>query len=199
MVLTGFKTPHGVASLANITDNFSLFPNGGVNFVMAFQMVFFAYQAIEFVGITTSETANPRKVLPKAIKEIPVRIAIFYVGALIAIMAIFPWQKLPVNESPFVMVFQMAGIKWAAALINFVVLTAAASSLNSTLYSTGRHLFQIAKETPNSKVMKSLKLDTLARNGIPSHAIIVSAIVVCISAFINVLPGVSDALSLIHI
>ena len=183
--------------LINITQGFQMFPKGWVSFAMAFQMVFFAYQAIEFVGITTSETANPRKVLPKAIKEIPVRIAIFYVGALIAIMAIFPWQKLPVNESPFVMVFQMAGIKWAAALINFVVLTAAASSLNSTLYSTGRHLFQIAKETPNSKVMKSLKLDTLARNGIPSHAIIVSAIVVCISAFINVLPGVSDAFALI--
>ena len=46
---------------------------------MTFQMVFFAYQAIEFVGVTTSETANPRKVLPKAIKEIPVRIVIFYV------------------------------------------------------------------------------------------------------------------------
>ncbi|MFR6452801.1 MAG: amino acid permease [Streptococcus sp.] len=124
-------------------------------------------------------------------------IVIFYVGALIAIMAIFPWQQLPVNESPFVTVFQMVGIKWAAAFINFVVLTAAASSLNSTLYSTGRHLFQLAKETPNSKVMKTLKLDTLSRTGIPARAIIASAVVVCISAFINILPGVSDAFSLI--
>ena len=139
---------------------------------MAFQMVFFAYQAIEFVGITTSETANPRQVLPKAIKEIPIRIVIFYVGALLAIMAIFPWQQLPVNKSPFVTVFQMVGIKWAAGLINFVVLTAAASSLNSTLYSTGRHLYQIAKETPNSKVMNRLKLNSLSRMGIPSRAII---------------------------
>ncbi|TNF67931.1 amino acid permease [Streptococcus salivarius] len=197
MVATNFETPAGHASLNNITQGFQMFPKGWVSFVMTFQMVFFAYQAIEFVGITTSETANPRKVLPKAIKEIPIRIVIFYVGALIAIMAIFPWQKLPVNESPFVTVFQMVGIKWAAAFINFVVLTAAASSLNSTLYSTGRHLFQIAKETPNSKVMKALKLDTLSRNGIPSRAIIVSAIVVCVSAFINVLPGVSDAFALI--
>ena len=197
MVATDFKTPAGHASLANITQGFQMFPKGWVSFVMTFQMVFFAYQAIEFVGVTTSETANPRKVLPKAIKEIPVRIVIFYVGALIAIMAIFPWQQLPVNESPFVTVFQMVGIKWAAAFINFVVLTAAASSLNSTLYSTGRHLFQIAKETPNSKVMKTLKLDTLSRTGIPARAIIASAVVVCISAFINILPGVSDAFSLI--
>ena len=197
MVTTNFETPAGHASLTNITSGFEMFPNGWVKFVMAFQMVFFAYQAIEFVGITTSETANPRQVLPKAIKEIPIRIVIFYVGALLAIMAIFPWQQLPVNKSPFVTVFQMVGIKWAAGLINFVVLTAAASSLNSTLYSTGRHLYQIAKETPNSKVMNRLKLNSLSRMGIPSRAIIFSAIVVAVSAFINVLPGVSDAFALI--
>lgn len=197
MVTTNFETPAGHASLTNITNGFQMFPNGWVKFVMAFQMVFFAYQAIEFVGITTSETANPRQVLPKAIKEIPIRIVIFYVGALLAIMAIFPWQQLPVNKSPFVTVFQLVGIKWAAGLINFVVLTAAASSLNSTLYSTGRHLYQIAKETPNSKVMNRLKLNSLSRMGIPSYAIIFSAIVVAVSAFINVLPGVSDAFALI--
>ena len=197
MVTTNFETPAGHASLTNMTSGFQMFPNGWVKFVMAFQMVFFAYQAIEFVGITTSETANPRQVLPKAIKEIPIRIVIFYVGALLAIMAIFPWQQLPVNKSPFVTVFQMVGIKWAAGLINFVVLTAAASSLNSTLYSTGRHLYQIAKETPNSKVMNRLKLNSLSRMGIPSRAIIFSAIVVAVSAFINVLPGVSDAFALI--
>ena len=197
MVTTNFETPAGHASLSNITNGFQMFPNGWVKFVMAFQMVFFAYQAIEFVGITTSETANPRQVLPKAIKEIPIRIVIFYVGALLAIMAIFPWQQLPVNKSPFVTVFQMVGIKWAAGLINFVVLTAAASSLNSTLYSTGRHLYQIAKETPNSKVMNRLKLNSLSRMGIPSCAIIFSAIVVAVSAFINILPGVSDAFALI--
>ena len=197
MVTTNFETPAGQASLSNISNGFQMFPNGWVKFVMAFQMVFFAYQAIEFVGITTSETANPRQVLPKAIKEIPIRIVIFYVGALLAIMAIFPWQQLPVNKSPFVTVFQMVGIKWAAGLINFVVLTAAASSLNSTLYSTGRHLYQIAKETPNSKVMNRLKLNSLSRMGIPSRAIISSAIVVAVSAFINILPGVSDAFALI--
>ena len=172
MVTTNFETPAGHASLTNITNGFQMFPNGWVKFVMAFQMVFFAYQAIEFVGITTSETANPRQVLPKAIKEIPIRIVIFYVGALLAIMAIFPWQQLPVNKSPFVTVFQMVGIKWAAGLINFVVLTAAASSLNSTLYSTGRHLYQIAKETPNSKVMNRLKLNSLSRRGIQRREMI---------------------------
>ncbi|HEL1202237.1 TPA: amino acid permease [Streptococcus equi subsp. zooepidemicus] len=196
MVLTGFETHVGHASLANIVDHFSLFPNGKLKFFMAFQMVFFAYQAIEFVGITTSETANPRKVLPKAIQEIPMRIVIFYVGALVSIMAIVPWYQLPTDESPFVMVFKLIGIKWAAALINFVVLTSAASALNSTLYSTGRHLYQIANETPNA-LTKALRINTLSRQGVPSRAIIASAVAVGVSALINILPGVSDAFSLI--
>ncbi|WP_019323288.1 amino acid permease [Streptococcus mutans] len=196
MLLTGFKTSQGPVSFANISKGFEMFPNGWMKFLMSFQMIFFAYQAIEFVGITVSETQNPRKVLPKAIQEIPMRIVIFYVGALIAIMTIFPWRALPSDTSPFVMVFKLAGIKWAAALINFVVLTSAASALNSTLYSTGRHLYQLANEAPN-QFMKRFKIGTLSKTGVPSKAIIFSAIVIAISAFINVLPGIKDAFALI--
>lgn len=111
-------------------------------------------------------------------------------------MAIVPWYQLPTDESPFVMVFKLIGIKWAAALINFVVLTSAASALNSTLYSTGRHLYQIANETPNA-LTKALRINTLSRQGVPSRAIIASAVTVGVSALINILPGVADAFSLI--
>ena len=196
MVLTGFETPHGAASIANITNHFSLFPNGVVNFVMAFQMVFFAYLMIEFIGVTTSETKNPRQVLPKAVKEIPLRIGFFYGGALLSIMAIIPWKELGSADSPFVTVFQLAGVKWAAALINFVVLASAASALNSTLYSTGRHLYQIAHDSPN-RFLKAIKADTLSRHNVPQNAIIASAVLIGLAAFINVLPGVSDAFALI--
>ena len=196
MVLTGFETPHGAASIENITNHFSLFPNGVVNFVMAFQMVFFAYLMIEFIGVTTSETKNPRQVLPKAVKEIPLRIGFFYGGALLSIMAIIPWKELGSADSPFVTVFQLAGVKWAAALINFVVLASAASALNSTLYSTGRHLYQIAHDSPN-RFLKAIKADTLSRHNVPQNAIIASAVLIGLAAFINVLPGVSDAFSLI--
>ena len=196
MILTGFETPHGVASLGNIGRGFQLFPNGFVSFVMAFQMVFFAYQAIEFIGITTSETANPRAVLPKAIKEIPLRIVLFYGGSLLAIMAIIPWKELATADSPFVIVFQLAGLKWAAALINFVVLTSAASALNSTLYSTGRHLYQIAHDTPN-RFLKKIGAGKLSRQNVPQNAILASAAVIAFAAFIKILPGVSDSFALI--
>lgn len=196
MVLTGFKTPNGVASISNISQEFQLFPNGFMSFVMGFQMVFFAYQAIEFIGITTSETANPRQVLPKAIKEIPLRIVLFYGGSLLAIMAIIPWKDLATADSPFVIVFKLAGLKWAAALINFVVLTSAASALNSTLYSTGRHLYQIAHDSPN-RFLNELGAAKLSRQNVPQNAILTSAVVIALAAFIQVLPGVSDSFALI--
>ncbi|WP_160463226.1 MULTISPECIES: amino acid permease [Streptococcus] len=196
MVLTGFETPTGLASLTNISDGFSLFPNGPLNFIVAFQMVFFAYLMMEFIGVTTAETENPRKVLPKAIKEIPVRIVFFYGGALLAIMAIIPWRNLATAGSPFVTVFELAGIKWAAGLINFVVLTSAASALNSTLYSTGRHLYQLAHDAPNA-LLKKFKINTLSRQNVPQNAIITSAVVIALAAAISILPGVSDAFTLI--
>lgn len=194
MVLTGFQTPVGHASLTNIFHGFKFFPLGIDHFFMAFQMVFFAYQAIEFVGITTSETKNPREVLPKAIHAIPSRIMFFYVGALIAIMSIFPWRQLPDDQSPFVMVFKLAGVNWAAALINFVVLTAAASSLNSMLYSSGRHLYQLARETP---ALDRYKLNRLSRTNVPQNAIFTSAGFMVIAAILSVVPWISDSFTVI--
>lgn len=68
-------------------------------------MVVFAFVGIELVGLTAGETENPQKVIPKAINQIPVRILLFYVGALFVIMCIYPWNVLNPNESPFVQVF----------------------------------------------------------------------------------------------
>ncbi|KXT79045.1 amino acid permease [Streptococcus sp. DD13] len=200
MALTGFQTDFGKVQISNILQNFQVAPNGWMSFIASFQMVFFAYQAIEFVGITVSETANPRKVLPKAIREIPSRILIFYVGSLLAIMSIIPWNQLStsgsVEDSPFVLVFQMAGFKWAAGLINFVILTSAASALNSTLYSTGRHLYQLSHEAPN-KLMTKTKLQALSHTGVPSRAIIFSAIIIAGSALVGMIPGIQSAFQLI--
>ena len=138
-------SPAGHAGFDNLFANFSFAPNGWMAFLMSFQMVFFAYEMIEFVGVTVSETKNPRKVLPKAINEIIVRVLIFYVGALVAIMCIVPWTSFKPNEdgsfaSPFIMVFQYAGLNWASALVFFVVITAASSALNSLLYLSLIHI-----------------------------------------------------------
>ena len=120
----------------------------------------------------------------------------FYGGALLAIISIIPWRELASSDSPFVTVFELAGVKWAAALTNFFVLTSAASALNSTLYSTGRHLYQIAHDSPN-RFLKAIKANTLSRHNVPQNAIITSATLIALAAFINVLPGVLAAFALI--
>ena len=182
-------------SLTNITDGFQLAPNGWMNFFMSFQMVFFAYEMIEFVGVTVSETKNPRKVLPKAINEIIVRVLIFYVGALVAIMCIVPWTSFKPNKdgsfaSPFIMMFQYAGLNWASALVFFVVITAASSALNSLLYSAGRHLYQLSEVSPNPTLNK---LGQVSDRKVPARAILVSAALILLSPIVNAIPGVSGA------
>lgn len=189
-------SPAGHVGFDNIFNGFTLMPNGWLAFLMSFQMVFYAYQLIEFVGVTVSETKNPRQVLPKAINEIIMRILVFYVGALVAIMLIVPWQRFQSSDrngtfiSPFIMVFQYAGLQWASALVFFVVITAASSALNSLLYSAGRHLYQIALES-QSPVLSKFKM--LSRTKVPSRAIIGSAILILLSPIINAIPGVRGA------
>lgn len=188
-------SPAGRAQIGNLFNGFSLAPNGWMALLMSFQMVFFAYEMIEFVGVTVSETKNPRKVLPKAINEIIMRILIFYVGALVAIMLIVPWQTFKPNKdgsfaSPFIMVFQYAGLNWASALVFFVVLTAASSALNSLLYSAGRHLFQLA-EVSKSRTLG--KLGVVSKTKVPARAIFVSACFILLAPVINAIPQVSSA------
>ena len=147
------------------------------------------------MGVTVSETQNPRKVLPKAVNEIIMRILIFYVGALVAIMCIVPWRNFHQNAdgsfgSPFIMVFKYAGLDWAAALVFFVVITAAASSLNSLLYSAGRHLYQLAQDSDSPAMSR---LAEVSDRKVPAKAIVVSGCMILLSPIINALPGISSA------
>lgn len=183
-------TPAGSASLWNLFKDWKLAPNGWIAFLMSFQMVFFAYETIEFVGVTVSETRNPRKVLPKAINQLIYRILIFYVGALLAIMAIVPWTFFKPRKdgsfaSPFIMVFRYAGLDWASELVFFVVITAAASSLNSLLYSAGRHLYQLSLDSP-SRALRGAA--TVSKTSVPANAILISAMFILLSPVINAIP-----------
>lgn len=138
LVTTNHHNPAGTqASWGNVFAHFELFPHGFHQFINAFPMVFFAFQGMEFVGITTAETKNPRKVLPHAVNQIISRILLFYIGSLLVIMAITPWKTLNPNESPFVQIFKLAGLPAAAQVINLVVIVAACSTLNSAIFQPG--------------------------------------------------------------
>ena len=140
-ILTGQPTSVGVASFSNLWSHGGWFPKGMDGFIQSFQMVVFAFAGIELVGLTAGETENPQKVIPKSINSIPVRIILFYVGALGVIMSIFPWDSVNPDRSPFVEVFLAVGIVGAASMVNFVVLTSAASACNSGVFSTSRLLY----------------------------------------------------------
>src|SRR6185312_17461385 len=133
------------ASFSNLWSHGGFLPFGVVGVLLTLQMVTFAYQGVELIGITAGEAANPEVVLPKATNGITFRILIFYIGALLVIMSLVPWTELSPDTSPFVFVFEKMHIPAAATLINIVVITAASSSCNSGIFSTGRMLYSLAQ------------------------------------------------------
>ncbi|MCU7258621.1 amino acid permease, partial [Pseudomonas aeruginosa] len=147
---------------------------------MSFQMAVFSFVGIEMIGVTAGETKDPESTIPKAINSVPIRIIIFYVGALAVIMSIIPWDKVDPDNSPFVKLFTLIGIPFAAGLINFVVLTAAASSCNSGIFSNSRMLFGLSdnKQAPPA-------FSKTNKNGVPHVAIIGSSALLLIAALLN--------------
>ncbi|MEW9676781.1 amino acid permease [Lentibacillus sp. L22] len=182
LVLMSFKGSDAEASFSNLWTYGGFFPNGASGFLLSFQMAVFSFVGIELVGITAAETVDPNKTIPKAINNIPIRILIFYIGALFVIMSIYPWNGINPAESPFVKVFALIGIPVAAGIINFVVLTAAASSCNSGIFSTSRMVYTLAKEGHAPR-----KLGSLSKQNVPAPALIFSTLVLLIGVLLNYL------------
>ena len=133
------------ASFSNLWSHGGFLPYGVGGMLLTMQIVMFAYVGVELIGVTAGEAQDPKVVLPRATNGIILRILIFYIGALIVIMALVPWNELSPSVSPFVFVFEKLRVPAAAGLINLVVITAASSSCNSGLFSTGRMLWSLAQ------------------------------------------------------
>ncbi len=180
MIVMAYQTPFGHASFSNIYNNGGVFPNGMSGFLMSFQMAIFSFLGIEMIGITAGETKNPHKTIPQAINNVPFRILIFYIGALAVIISIIPWNQLDPDNSPFVKVFALVGIPFATGIINFVVLTAAASACNSGIFANSRTLFGLAdrKQAPP-------KFQVTNRRGVPVTAILVTCTLLLFAVLLN--------------
>ncbi|GGQ02642.1 amino acid permease [Streptomyces mutabilis] len=156
-VLTlGFSQAGDTAAVSNLWEFDGFFPKGIGSSLMTLQGVMFAYLAVELVGVTAGESENPEKTLPKAINTLPWRIALFYVGALTVILAVVKWTEFAEGVSPFVKAFAVIGIPAGAGIVNFVVLTAALSSCNSGMYSTGRMLRTLADNGEAPRIFNRL-------------------------------------------
>ncbi|MEV6130718.1 amino acid permease [Streptomyces violaceusniger] len=127
-----------------ITDHGGVFPHGVLPMLLVIQGVVFAYASVELVGVAAGETENPEKIMPKAINSIMWRVGLFYVGSVVLLSMLLPSDSYSGDQSPFVTVLSKIGVPAAGGVMNLVVLTAAMSSLNSGLYSTGRILRSMA-------------------------------------------------------
>ncbi|MFH8533871.1 amino acid permease [Streptomyces tendae] len=182
-VLTfGFSQAGDTAAVSNLWEFDGFFPKGIGSSLMTLQGVMFAYLAVELVGVTAGESENPEKTLPKAINTLPWRIAIFYVGALTVILAVVKWTEFAEGVSPFVEAFSIIGIPAGAGIVNFVVLTAALSSCNSGMYSTGRMLRTLADNGEAPRVF-----NRLSSTKTPAIGIAVSVVFMAIGVVLNYL------------
>lgn len=149
-IIVGAPVADTTAGFHNITDSGGFFPRGIAPVFALTLGVIFAFGGTEMVGVAAGEAAEASRILPKAINSMILRIFVFYVGSVILMALVLPYTAYSSNESPFVTFFSGIGIPHAGDIIQVVVLTAALSSLNAGLYSTGRTLrsMAVAGEAP---------------------------------------------------
>ena len=160
------------ASFTNLWTHGGFFPFGALGVVLTFQMVMFAYQGLELIGVTAGEAENPEKVLPHAINSVVYRMLGLYTGSLLVIMSLVAWNELAAGTSPFVLVFEKIGIPGGAGIVNFVVITAAASSCNSGIFGTGRMLFSLARIGQAPRAFGKLSSQQVPAAGITASAML---------------------------
>jgi amino acid transporter, AAT family len=153
---------------------------------MAMCFVIFSYIGTEVVAVTAGEAAKPDEAIPKAMRSMVFRLIFFYIAAMVVLISVVPWESIQpggdVTASPFVSVFRLMRIPAATHLMNFVVLTAALSSMNCDLYLSTRMLFSLARGGFAPKF-----LGNVTKRGVPLPALLISTVGLVIATVIAVL------------
>ncbi|GGZ75596.1 aromatic amino acid transporter AroP [Ignatzschineria indica] len=180
------------ASIANLWQHGGFFPYGVKEFLLSLVIVMFSFGGTELIGITAGEADDPKKSIPKAIKQVIWRILLFYILSIAVLMILHPWNEIGTDGSPFVIIFKEMGfgivntpfgeINIPATFFNIVVLSAAISVYNSGIYSNGRMLFGLAEQGNAPKFFMKLN-----RNSAPVVAILFSSLCTLIAVVINFL------------
>ena len=190
------------ATIHNLYNDGGFFPKGFFEktttgsfqgLLAAMALIMFSFGGLELIGITAAEAENPEKNIPKATNQVIYRILIFYVGALVILFALSPWRQITTDSSPFVMVFQnLNGMEFElfgtkiyftrliANVLNLIVLTAALSVYNSSVYSNSRMLYGLADQGNAPKFLKKLN-----NKSVPINAILISSCFAAICILIN--------------
>lgn len=189
MVATAYTSPDGVtASWHHLVEPGVMMPHGVMGFLAGFQIAIFSFVGTELIGTAAAEAHDPETTLPKAINTIPMRILLFYVAALACIISVISWAHVPANRSPFVELFVLGGLPAAAGMINFVVMTSAASSANSGVYSGSRMLHGLSH---NGQAPQPFGY--LSRAGTPTNALVFSGL--CMISALTLLFVIPDVMA----
>ncbi len=167
-------------NLHNLWANGGFFPHGLWGLALGTAAVMFSFGGIELIGITAGEAENPEQTIPRAINQVIWRILLFYVGTMAVLMALWPWDEVGAEASPFVQIFADVGVPAAAHILNFVVLTAAVSVYNSAIYSNSRMLYGLAQEGEAPHFFQDL-----SPRGVPVHGILASSGITLIVVALN--------------
>lgn len=182
LITNGSTKLYGTISFSNLFKDGGFFAKGANGFFSGFQMVIFSFIGVELIGLTAAEAQDPKKTIVKAINELPVRIILFYVLAILAILLVIPWKQVAINDSPFVQALGATGIKNAACIINFVVISAAISSTNTFIYSGGRLLFSL---NYHGKSNFAKCMGQLNKRQLPENALLFSTLLIGIAPIMN--------------
>jgi AAT family amino acid transporter len=154
----------------NYTAHGGFLPHGWLGVGLGIAMAIFSYLGTEIVAVTAGEADDPARAVPRALRQTLARLALFYIGGIAVLVGVLPWDQAGLTESPFVRVFQAAHIPFAAGVMNFVVLTAALSSVNCNLYLTSRMIFSLSRGGYAPRVF-----GRLSRQGVPLAALLISS------------------------
>lgn len=175
----GAETGVGVA---NLFEHGGFLPNGIGGLIASFAVVMFAFGGIEIIGITAGEAQDPKRVIPKAINAVPLRILLFYVLTLFVLMCLYPWPQIGTQGSPFVQIFSNLGIGSAAAVLNVVVISAAVSAINSDIFGAGRMMYGLAEQGQAPRGFAQL-----SRHGVPWLTVLVMGAALLLGVLLNYL------------
>src|SRR6185437_15536227 len=139
----GWTSPHG-ASVANLTGHGGFMPHGTVAVLAGAVTVFFQLTGAEIITVAAVESAEPARAVAQLTSSIIVRVLTFYVGSIFIIVAVVPWNSIEIGTSPFTQALLQMHFTWAKTVMDFIVLTAVLSCLNSAFYVCSRVLFGLA-------------------------------------------------------
>ncbi|MFE6955755.1 amino acid permease [Streptomyces sp. NPDC057696] len=173
---------HEAVGTTNLSGPGGLLPHGMSGLGTAFVFVIFSYIGTEIIAVTAAESENPVRDIPRAARRMVVRLALFYVLAMAVVVTVVPWSRTAaggdVTASPFVQLFDVAGIPAAAGIMNFVVLTAALSSANA---NTTRMIHSLAVDRHAPRMFARV-----GRGGVPHRALAVSGLGLGAAAILSV-------------